>query len=591
MTWMSTFIRQKAIEKIIGPARKNGALVITDSDENSQVRYSMWALNPKSLDLKGKIFGLSKKILHFGRAELLISDKPKGKTADGSEADKLISLAGFRYASAQTQELASGAMDSKNSPGRTTLEHVAVQIKLLKMVNDKDREGFMKITGVNPQQWELIGMMYSRLADAGFGNLLQFLVEHHDDGKAESSPDPVNHAESGFEIFSGLGYEQITQQGFDRLSAELIAQLIRYHAHIGMINVLEMPLESLAPAIKFTKQYRQIEPMLICDLMFFHFCIDLGSVIDGLLAREFEKIIKRYEQLKPVFSGQQELKSAAAAEWEGFAHKYGLVPFASFSIARLDYINDASAELSGDTYERGRRLLGLINEAFSGDEAQVNRFLERFSGANFMYLKPVLKGLRIENQIKLLAGVMSYAKKNESNLINLFYLGSSNKEIFNGKLDTLQLPRIEELIESVNPGLPLDTGIFIFETKGSNNTVIIREADGGSLDTPGGVDFRSLPIGGQSGQVPVLMPQLQQLAANSKIKDLDQEWSRIRGEMLAPEMPYNRIKEYIAVCLSRPDCRNKLGQAVSCIIDILRMEEDQALATNQELKDILMCLS
>lgn len=87
------------------------------------------------------------------------------------------------------------------------------------------------------------------------------------------------------------------------------------------------------------------------------------------------------------------------------------------------------------------------------------------------------------------------------------------------------------------------------------------------------------------------MPQLQKLAQNSRMQDLDREWGQIRAEMLAPEMPYNRIKEYIAVCLTRPDCQGKLDQAVCCIIDILRMEEDQALVTNQELKDILMYLS
>jgi hypothetical protein len=116
------------------------------------------------------------------------------------------------------------------------------------------------------------------------------------------------------------------------------------------------------------------------------------------------------------------------------------------------------------------------------------------------------------------------------------------------------------------------------------------QQDGGSA-TPGGVDFRQLPVSGQPSADPVLMPQLQKLAANSKMKDLDQEWNNIRGEMLSPDMPYKRIKEYIAVCLSRPDCRKKLDQAVTCIINILRMEEDQALATNQEFKDILMYLS
>ena len=139
-------------------------------------------------------------------------------------------------------------------------------------------------------------------------------------------------------------------------------------------------------------------------------------------------------------------------------------------------------------------------------------------------------------------------------------------------------------------------GVFvlnkIFKTQ-DGTMPIAPQRDGGTLGKDlGGIDFRALPvISGQPTIAPVLMPQLQKLAANSRIKDLDQEWAQIRGEMLAPEMPYNRIKEYIAVCLIRPDCRKKLDQAVSCIIDILRMEEDQALATNQELKDILKYLS
>jgi hypothetical protein len=82
------FYRQKAIEKIIVPARKNNALVITDSDDNSKVRYPIWALNPKSLALNGIKFGLSNRVLHFGRAERLISDNPKGEKDGGRMADR-----------------------------------------------------------------------------------------------------------------------------------------------------------------------------------------------------------------------------------------------------------------------------------------------------------------------------------------------------------------------------------------------------------------------------------------------------------------------------------------------------------------------
>jgi len=140
------------------------------------------------------------------------------------------------------------------------------------------------------------------------------------------------------------------------------------------------------------------------------------------------------------------------------------------------------------------------------------------------------------------------------------------------------------------------------ETKLSQDNSVLKKdrqqsdgGDAGGIDLRqnelGGIDFRELPVAGQPAMTSTLMPQLQQLAANSKMKDLNQEWSQIRGEMLAPEMPYSRIKEYIAVCLNRPGCRNKLDQVVSRIIDILRMEEEQALATNQELQDILMYLS
>jgi|GEM_PF-6491190 len=86
------FDRQKAIEKIVAPARRNNALVITDSDENSRVRYSMWALNPKALALNGIKFGLSDQVLHFGRAERLIfvdanEEKDGGEGIEANKSD------------------------------------------------------------------------------------------------------------------------------------------------------------------------------------------------------------------------------------------------------------------------------------------------------------------------------------------------------------------------------------------------------------------------------------------------------------------------------------------------------------------------
>jgi hypothetical protein len=87
-----------------------------------------------------------------------------------------------------------------------------------------------------------------------------------------------------------------------------------------------------------------------------------------------------------------------------------------------------------------------------------------------------------------------------------------------------------------------------------------------------------------------MMPQLEKLAQCSKMADMDKEWSDIQKQMQTRDMPYARIKEYVAVCLTRQDCRKDLDQVVNCLINILKIEEEQALSTKQELKDILMCL-
>jgi hypothetical protein len=105
-----------------------------------------------------------------------------------------------------------------------------------------------------------------------------------------------------------------------------------------------------------------------------------------------------------------------------------------------------------------------------------------------------------------------------------------------------------------------------------------------------GIDFRGLPIGGQPAQAPVMMLQLVKLAQGSKMADMDKEWLGIQREIAGPSMPYEKIKEYIAVCLNKPDCRKHLDKAVTCLITILRIEEEQALPTQNELKDLLICL-
>jgi len=124
-------------------------------------------------------------------------------------------------------------------------------------------------------------------------------------------------------------------------------------------------------------------------------------------------------------------------------------------------------------------------------------------------------------------------------------------------------------------------------------TMISRKNDGGTGDDAlSGIDFRALPVAGQAVQAPAMMPgvalEMQQLAQNSKMQDLDKEWKAIEAQMRSSSMPYARLKEYIAVCSTRADARQHLDKTVCCILNILKLEEEQALATSQELKDLLV---
>ncbi|MBP6919495.1 MAG: hypothetical protein KBC23_00680 [Candidatus Omnitrophica bacterium] len=151
-----------------------------------------------------------------------------------------------------------------------------------------------------------------------------------------------------------------------------------------------------------------------------------------------------------------------------------------------------------------------------------------------------------------------------------------------------QVPKIIDAIEK-NQASHNDTQRPKVQLDGGE----VRDIDAQQQDLAG-IDFRALHGGGQPQQAPVMMPQamleMQQLARNSKIQDLDAEWKAIEAQMRAKEMPYARMKEYVAVCVCRPDAGEHLEKTARCILNILRLEEEQGLATRTELTDILVCI-
>jgi CheY-like chemotaxis protein len=114
-----------------------------------------------------------------------------------------------------------------------------------------------------------------------------------------------------------------------------------------------------------------------------------------------------------------------------------------------------------------------------------------------------------------------------------------------------------------------------------------EEWDSGAPVDTGGVDFRALPA--------VVQPMVNPAAGVNpagliSLRDLDRQWSDIQSKIYQGEMPYQEIKKYASACCARQDAAKQLERVFEGITNILKMEEDRALLTNPQLKEILACL-
>jgi len=109
----------------------------------------------------------------------------------------------------------------------------------------------------------------------------------------------------------------------------------------------------------------------------------------------------------------------------------------------------------------------------------------------------------------------------------------------------------------------------------------------------GGIDFRALPIATQpmqplSGAVS-LGGQERVLAGTIPVFDAD--WEEIEQMLDGGIIPsLQRIKEYLQASCDSEDCLVRVQRALSCIADILRLEEDHCSATDAALKEMLVLL-
>jgi hypothetical protein len=118
------------------------------------------------------------------------------------------------------------------------------------------------------------------------------------------------------------------------------------------------------------------------------------------------------------------------------------------------------------------------------------------------------------------------------------------------------------------------------------------QKDGGDKqrDGKGGIDFRALPVGNAPVNTQPVLTPLPAGYISASAEELDSKWKDIRQKIQGGPMPYKEIKEYVSVCCNRTDTGDRLNQASAYLLNLLRLEEDAAVATAPELKDILCCL-
>jgi len=134
------------------------------------------------------------------------------------------------------------------------------------------------------------------------------------------------------------------------------------------------------------------------------------------------------------------------------------------------------------------------------------------------------------------------------------------------------------------------------ESKHSSTGASVSPAPG--AETPGGIDLRALPTVTQpvknlgivhlgtsllargqspSGTVPSPVPSV----------ELQQIQKMLAGGIIPSSQ---RIKEFLISSCNSPDCQQELDKALSCIADILRIEEDRCEGTEASLRQMLVLL-
>lgn len=135
-----------------------------------------------------------------------------------------------------------------------------------------------------------------------------------------------------------------------------------------------------------------------------------------------------------------------------------------------------------------------------------------------------------------------------------------------------------------------EEGIVVVRFKAQASRLSAEEEASSPAQDKGGIDFRALPV---TAQAPAAGPALSSITVSASLLNIDPDESllQIRNMLKAGIIPSSeRVKEYLQFCCLRQGMDREMDDILSCIADILKMQEDRVMATEPSLKEMLSLL-
>ncbi len=276
--------------------------------------------------------------------------------------------------------------------------------------------------------------------------------------------------------------------------------------------------------------------------------------------------------------------------------------------------------------------LGVVRGNFNPDDLEQQLFLITFStylnkyprqpdwnnSASRMRPRAVFKGIRIlkEDSLSAEAVLNGLSAGARQDLLGVAETGGCIEEFLIPNpppQNHFQLPRSEMAADGASSPVEQTAEanpdrFWMYVRRTPSKTGGIDSSASLSIDSPtgkpGGIDLRSLPIVAQpdlgvgfslrSGLPLAVVPSSGRevsLAGTIPVGDLEKEWASLQKMLAAGMIPCaERLKIYLYSCGQKSGAGAEFDKVLSCVAEIFRMEEEQAVSTEQDLKELLVML-